>query len=466
MLRASVIIPSRNRATILAETLISLSRQTFPAEQMEVVVVDDASVDGTGTLLQNLRAPFPLVLLHLTPSEAFCPARPRNAGLRQARGEVVLFLDADVIPSPDLVAAHVGAHRASPGGSAVIGYTYGFPTDLEGRTPETLRPPAPHELIGALPRLLQENPDWHDGRERLYSVLGRPEEHPAPWQLFWTNNASVPRRLALDAGGFDESFVGWGGEDIEFAYRLHKAGVSFRLAREAWGVHYPHPVGDPAERKTQLERNRRRLLAKHASPQLELWLWAGRDSGWVWGELAPVLRGPCPFASAERATVAALLELGRSDGISSRPTLWCGPASSDLLQSVRPEAWCQPFAGGEVQVGGCTHLSLLGVFTPWEGRAFGTAVAADYWRLLPLPALRGLVRELARVAEQPLLLHSGQDHPGARPELGSIEQCRETLADLLPGWRWREWRTGEAAAFLPAEGSETQPGLRENRGAL
>jgi validoxylamine A glucosyltransferase len=263
MLKASVIIPARNRARVLSAVLDSLGRQSVSPRDYEVVVVDDGSTDGTRERLQRRADPFPLIVERLEGGRGFCPSRPRNRGLEVASGEVAIFLDADVLAGPELVARHLEQHERCPG-AAVIGYTYGYALDAVNRTPDVLGRILPQSLISRLGQNLRRRPDlWCDGREACYRETADLADHPAPWRKFWTNNVSVPRRAALEVGGFDEAFVGWGGEDLEFAYRLHRYGLAFQLARRAWGCHCPHPIPSVSVNEADHARNRRLLIRKH-----------------------------------------------------------------------------------------------------------------------------------------------------------------------------------------------------------
>lgn len=281
MMSVSVIIPARNRAALLPHVLDSLSHQTHPASQLEVVVVDDGSTDDTRGVLQHPRWSFQLVHVEV-PRRAdpeFCPARPRNLGLHAATGDLAIFLDADVLALPEFVAEHVAAYEGTNRIQAVIGYTYAYGWAAGDRLPEAVNPPAAECIARDLPRLLAEDERrWLDGREPIYAETRDLADHPSPWQMYWTNNVSVPRALALEIGGFDEEFVGRGFEDLEFAYRLYQRGAAFRLARGARGIHYPHPIPELSELIPHFRVNRRRLLRKHANVRLELSLWNGRNS--------------------------------------------------------------------------------------------------------------------------------------------------------------------------------------------
>lgn len=89
----SVIIPAYNAQAHIQETLESLACQTLPRERFEVIVVDDASTDGTRRLLQTGTK---LHNLHLIANERnIGPGLSRNRAIAAARGTLLLFLDAD-----------------------------------------------------------------------------------------------------------------------------------------------------------------------------------------------------------------------------------------------------------------------------------------------------------------------------------------------------------------------------------
>jgi len=96
----SVIIPTYNSRSLLAEALEALRDQTLPARSVEVIVVDDGSTDDTWPYLQEAAAAWP----QLEPIHQANSGRPsvgRNVGLRRARGRYVFFHDADDLMTPD-----------------------------------------------------------------------------------------------------------------------------------------------------------------------------------------------------------------------------------------------------------------------------------------------------------------------------------------------------------------------------
>jgi glycosyltransferase involved in cell wall biosynthesis len=106
MLRVSVIIPSYNRADLLAETLDSLIAQTYP--DREALVVDDGSQDNSLELAQKYAAKDKRIRASLWQGKRRGACVCRNQGLSMAAGEYVIFLDSD-----DLLSATCLEHRVT-----------------------------------------------------------------------------------------------------------------------------------------------------------------------------------------------------------------------------------------------------------------------------------------------------------------------------------------------------------------
>ena len=111
---------------------------------------------------------------------------------------------------------------------------------------------------------------WPDMREDFYAMYTDDfHDLPAPWIIFWTCNASVGTALARSVGGFDEAFQSWGGEDLDFGYRLFNAGARFLLSRDAASIHCPHPKIF-GENNLSAMANYRYMAAKYGTPIVEL----------------------------------------------------------------------------------------------------------------------------------------------------------------------------------------------------
>ncbi len=212
--RLGVVICSYNGADRLGRTLAALAAQTVPAADLEIVVVDDASGDGTAEVA---RAHGATVLRHDTNRGA--PAA-RNTGLRAASAPIVAFLDDDCAPCPrwaELLLAAYADHRdtgiAGAGGPIVPAHGGGYVAGFLER--ENRHEPLELELTVStgLPYRL-----WLYLR-RQWAPAGNATRGPRDVHAFSGGNMSYQRDRLLAVGGFDERFR-HASEEEDLARRL------------------------------------------------------------------------------------------------------------------------------------------------------------------------------------------------------------------------------------------------------
>jgi GT2 family glycosyltransferase len=202
----SVVVPTFRRPDLLRSCLEALAHQTLPADQLEVVVVDDGSLDDTGRVLAAMGARMPN-LVALTQEQNRGPAAARNRGAHASSAPLVLFFDDDVVAEPGSVETHVRLH-------AQLGDAQ---TGILGRVdwhPDLRVTPFMHWLDAS-------------GLQFGFDTWIRPGPVEPPYAAFYTANLSLPRALLESVGGFDERFPYAAYEDMELAWRLSHAG--FRL---------------------------------------------------------------------------------------------------------------------------------------------------------------------------------------------------------------------------------------------
>jgi glycosyltransferase involved in cell wall biosynthesis len=113
--RVSIIMPTRNRASLLRRALFGVRAQTV--RDMEIIVVDDASTDET---LAMLASEFPLVEV-VRHRFSLGPSAARNSGVAVATGDWVFFHDDDDLMHPSHLADLLSAHLDAPPNSLVVG---------------------------------------------------------------------------------------------------------------------------------------------------------------------------------------------------------------------------------------------------------------------------------------------------------------------------------------------------------
>lgn len=290
--RFSVVIPTYRRRERVVRNVEALAKQTWT--DFEVVVVDDGSGDGSAAALRALEMPFPLAVIEQPNQGA---AQARNVGARAARGEILLFLDDDMEADPSLLAEHERSRHE--GADLVVG-------DMP------LHRDSPPGLLSSGVGL------WaRTRRERLTA----PGAEPGLDDLL-TGQLSISRESFDRLGGFDTSFTReglFGGEDIDFGYRVVKAGL--KIAFNPAAVSYQYYDVDAAaylRRERESGRSEQELVSKHpeqrsrfdAAPDFHT-----RRSRWL---LGPLVAAPDWVGRPLRTAVVALVRSGRRDALTRR----------------------------------------------------------------------------------------------------------------------------------------------------
>jgi len=127
-LSVSVVIPIYNAEADLMALLNCLAAQTYPSDRVEYLLVDNASTDRTGVLLQDAVGQFAQIHLRLlSQSQIQSAYAARNFGIQAARGEILAFTDADCRPQPNWLSSLV-----TPFADDSIGLVAGEITSLPG----------------------------------------------------------------------------------------------------------------------------------------------------------------------------------------------------------------------------------------------------------------------------------------------------------------------------------------------
>lgn len=218
----AVIVPVRNGSQQLPACLAALRGQDYPAEQYEVIVVDDASTDGTPRLVAeqaNLNWQGGAAELRLEEQEWGGAGRARNRGVNESHAELVLFTDADCEPVANWISAMVEPF-ADPQVACVAG---GYLT----------------RQTSWVARLAQA--DFEQRYRRLAAH--------ATVDIAFTHSAAYRRDVFLDLKGFDERMPN-DGDDLELAYRLAQSGRRIVYAPDGLVFHrHPETLVEYARKK-------------------------------------------------------------------------------------------------------------------------------------------------------------------------------------------------------------------------
>lgn len=178
-IRCSVVIPVYNRGDLLRAVLEGLAAQTMDKAAFEVLVCDDGSTEPLDAVVDGFRAALPRLRHLRQPNQG--PAAARNLGIEHATSAIVLFLDSDVLPEPD--------------------------------------------VVRALTEALERNTTWQGAEAQLVPVGGKTTilwEAPRSESGGHYHTAGIAYRKSIleVVGGLDEGFSRAACEDVELAFQV------------------------------------------------------------------------------------------------------------------------------------------------------------------------------------------------------------------------------------------------------
>ncbi|MBW3041753.1 glycosyltransferase family 2 protein [Prochlorococcus marinus] len=205
----SVVIPTYNRLPILKKCLEALENQSSLGliYEYEIVLVDDGSTDGTTNWLVNNIEDFPH--LRLFEQSHGGPALGRNLGVEKSNGDLIVFIDSDLVVDKFFLVNHVNS------------------------------------LMKAWKKLGNRKCFTY-GSVINTSNFNNPNSEPfklqdLSWAYFATGNVAIDKKILEKSGLFDKSFELYGWEDLELGERLRNMGVKLIKCPKAIGYHW-HPA--------------------------------------------------------------------------------------------------------------------------------------------------------------------------------------------------------------------------------
>lgn len=222
----SVIMPARNRAQLIGPCLESLLRAAAALEPLgvraEIVVANDASTDQTPQVVDRVAesASIPVRRVDLPTRQG--PGRARNAAIEAATGELIVFVDSDVVVEEEFLKAHVTAHRNAGPRIFTVGKLISVPS--------------------------------------LEAALAKRE--PTVWDFssatLDTANAAVRKEHLEAVGAFDKGFEGMGWQDIDLGRRLKAHGLTRVPVPEGVGYHIQPPIETQEQLVARMNKERER----------------------------------------------------------------------------------------------------------------------------------------------------------------------------------------------------------------
>ncbi|HET9905373.1 MAG TPA: glycosyltransferase family 2 protein [Anaerolineales bacterium] len=268
----SVIIPTYNRKDSLLRTLDSLKRQSFPAERMEVIVVDDGSSDDTPTISSQK---FPFTFRYLRQKNQGATAA-RNYGAQTSQSEILIFIDDDVIPSAQTLEALAEVYRQE---TQVLA------------TGTLIRCSGGQPSVYASIMLALES--------HIRTTKGDVELHHLNCN---TELLACKRSDFFDLGMLQDPTDGHGWpnwDDVDFGYRAHLKGFRLLQIGKASGEHWDYSISD------------RTVACKR-------WYRASKSAVWLFKKhhplqtLIPMLNDKTPLAWGQDSLFLIARKLARS----------------------------------------------------------------------------------------------------------------------------------------------------------
>ena len=271
----SVIVATYNQKERLRLVLSGLENQSIPSEHFEILVVDDGSTDGTGAMLKSLKMQNLEVEFFQT-NQGRCLAR--NRGIERAHGSLVVFLDGDALPAPDLLQCYLEAYKENGQKSIFCGYQYVLPgleyfqdpqtgSLLDTSLPYSLRRRLAlhrdkmivtesmvcNEFNSIIKKAVEGGYPFESVRtmQREFRDLYETVTEPAlGWIGLYPHNMAIPLELLEKVGGFDDTIPfceGW-----ELGYRLRAAGGRFiSVQASSYHLYHHHHFSDPEKAKAE-----------------------------------------------------------------------------------------------------------------------------------------------------------------------------------------------------------------------
>ncbi len=242
----SVVILNYNRSLPLEKTLTGLLNQNYDLGKLEVIVADDGSREDTMNIVRKFDDVLNVKYVW-HPDVGFTAAKARNNGVALAKNELVVLLDVDMYPAPDLISEYAKYHRIIDQVVVIGPRKY---KDFNNTEVSALR--LDRGLADKLPEVSTNNAvadqrageisvDW---RLDTFKKTNNLVDEKLPFRMFAAGNVAFSKSKFDVVGGFDERFTAWGFEDGELAFRLFNEGLYMVSDMEAWAYHQEPPGGE------------------------------------------------------------------------------------------------------------------------------------------------------------------------------------------------------------------------------
>ncbi len=241
MMKISFVIPVYNRKDHIINTLEALGHQKNCYKgSYEVILVDDGSCDDLYSSIREIDTNYELKYFYLRRCDESCISRARNHGWRNAAGELIVFIDSDIIVNENYL-AEINRYYKEEGNLLLIGTRLMLDDEVTKESVKDRSVFKKYVFTSSNSKILENRYSLFD----IYSYNASALKYP--WLKAYGCNFIIPKVWLEKVGGFDENMKGWGAEDIELAYRCYEAGIKIFVDSKLEVLHQFHGGGDIIE---------------------------------------------------------------------------------------------------------------------------------------------------------------------------------------------------------------------------
>lgn len=276
----SVILPTYERPDSVLCALAALDIQTLPAGQFEVILVDDSATDAVKERVYFNNGDVRYIRSSPPRTGSFTAGRARNIGAANARYDLLIFIDQDVMLAPDCLERYAEAYRRHGDGVVYLGLYHWLPRmDFAPYDVRTRY----DEILATGMHYLSEDADL--AFEPSFEPLTMQPAGTLGWDMrgkdfsddvdhlvddaalgCFSGNIGYAKKLYIDLGGFDEKIDGHGGEDADLGLTAKEHGAKFLLWDKIWGMHRWHSRNQ-AQNEKEVQQNIAYIDRKHGIGQ-------------------------------------------------------------------------------------------------------------------------------------------------------------------------------------------------------
>jgi GT2 family glycosyltransferase len=365
--RLSIVVPVHNKSTTLEQFISAVAAQQSIG-CAEVIFVDDRSTDRSSAILKEINQE-PWAKVVRSSESLGSAARARNIGLRLARSEYWLLLDPDVILPKDLFIRVIHELTRNPTVVCLL--------EVLGNGASLQNWPlmvGDHSMLDSesLYTWSQTQDCLRDLRRAFVSGSdGNFNKLSAPWVFCWSAGMALTRKAGLTAGLFCDQFDSKGSEDLEFGYRLHKAGYRFRLLKGIPLLHLPHYRN--RNREEDMDRRHERLMLQ-MHPTREVEALSAFDGAHANAMLSILKRITASVISRLEGPHSTSIDISRLS-LPHTLDLVIGPAPKWLQTHFDVRRVIAPFQK--------RALDLFGFALPYEDASVECVAIVGLWQILP-----------------------------------------------------------------------------------